>query len=419
MTTRKPRQTNVVVSYDGRNLDKKISAYLEKFDFIDVASGESDNVNITVSNRNKKWFSSWKPSKGDSLSAKIQQKHWQNFSGKKKSIATHCGKFILDDLSYNGRPLTCTMSAVSIPADDAFNTDEVTKTWENVSIREIARTISEEAGINFFYDADEISIQEIEQNGQTNCKFLYSLCNNYGLAMKVYSNKICIFDEETYEAKNYVVSIHEKDMISWKYNTTIAGTYTGAKFSFTDPDDNSEYIVNIGDGSRIKNINVTASNLGEAEAKGIAILNNENKKATTMSITIPANPRIYSSVVIKIKGLGHLNGRYYVDKVKHNIGGAYTMALTLRLIQKRIKTVSIEAVNAAVQSAEAEGTQYTIVSGDTLWGLAVKFYGSGVQYTKIYNANQDIIESKAKERGKSDSDNGHWIFPGTVITIPA
>ncbi|RDY27136.1 LysM peptidoglycan-binding domain-containing protein [Lachnotalea glycerini] len=419
MTSIKPRQTNVIVKYDGKNLDKKISAYLEKFDFTDVASGESDNINITVSNRHKKWFSSWKPSKGDTLSAKIQQKYWQNFTGKKKSITTSCGKFILDDLSYHGRPLTCTMSAVSIPAEDAFHSDEVTKTWENASIKEIARTIAEEAGISLFYDAAEIGIQEMEQNGETNCKFLYNICNDYGLAMKVYSNKICIFDEEAYEAKESVATIHEKDMINWSYNTTIAGTYTGANFSFTDPEDNSEYIVNIGAGNRIKNINVTASNLGEAEAKGIAILNNENKKATTMVVTIPADPKIFSSTVIMIKGLSKLNGRYYVEKVKHNVGGAYTMSLTLRLIQARIKTVSVEAVNAAIESAEAEGTQYTIVSGDTLWALAIKFYGSGVQYTKIYSANQEVIESKAKERGKSDSDNGHWIFPGTIITIPA
>lgn len=419
MATKKPRQTNIVVNYEGKNLDKKISQYLEKFDFTDVASGESDSINIMVSNRNKKWFSAWKPSKGDSLSAKIQQKYWGNFPGKKKSVTTNCGSFILDDLSYNGRPLTCTMSAVSIPANDAFNTDEVTKTWENVSVQEIARTISEEAGIDLYYNADDITIKEIEQNGQTNCKFLYGICSDYGLAMKVYSNKICIFDEETYEGKNSVVTINEKDMTDWSYNTTIAGTYTGAKFSFTDPDDNSEYIVNIGGGSRIKNINVTANNLGEAEAKGIAMLNNENKKATTMTVTIPANPRIYSSVVVKIKGLSNLNGRYYVDKVKHNTGSAYTMTLALRLIQERIKTVSIEAVNAAKKATEGEGTQYTIVSGDTLWALAVRFYGSGVQYTKIYNANKDIIESKAKERGKSNSDNGHWIFPGTVITIPA
>lgn len=35
---------------------------------------------------------------------------------------------------------------------------------------------------------------------------------------------------------------------------------------------------------------------------------------------------------------------------------------------------------------------YTIVKGDTLWALAVKFYGDGSKYTKIYNANLNIIK---------------------------
>ncbi len=39
------------------------------------------------------------------------------------------------------------------------------------------------------------------------------------------------------------------------------------------------------------------------------------------------------------------------------------------------------------------GTTYTTVSGDTLWGIAVKLYGSGSKYTKIYNANKDKISN--------------------------
>lgn len=34
---------------------------------------------------------------------------------------------------------------------------------------------------------------------------------------------------------------------------------------------------------------------------------------------------------------------------------------------------------------------YTVQSGDCLWNIAKKFYGSGAQYTKIYNANKSII----------------------------
>lgn len=65
-----------------------------------------------------------------------------------------------------------------------------------------------------------------------------------------------------------------------------------------------------------------------------------------------------------------------------------------------------------------EGEDYTIVSGDTLWRISTKFLGSGAKYMQIYNTNKSTIESAAKSHGKSSSSNGHWIWPGTVLTIP-
>ena len=58
-----------------------------------------------------------------------------------------------------------------------------------------------------------------------------------------------------------------------------------------------------------------------------------------------------------------------------------------------------------------------IVSGDTLWGIAQRYYGSGAQYTRIYDANREAIEAEAKRRGRTGSNHGHWIYPGTVLTI--
>lgn len=67
---------------------------------------------------------------------------------------------------------------------------------------------------------------------------------------------------------------------------------------------------------------------------------------------------------------------------------------------------------------DKDKTTYTVKSGDTLWALAKYFYGSGSLYTIIYEANKSTIESVAKSRGRSSSSNGHWIYPGTKLTIP-
>lgn len=58
------------------------------------------------------------------------------------------------------------------------------------------------------------------------------------------------------------------------------------------------------------------------------------------------------------------------------------------------------------------------MSGDTLWDIARKYLGDGLKWQTLYNVNKDIIESTARSRGKSSSDNGHWIFPGTVLSVP-
>ena len=61
---------------------------------------------------------------------------------------------------------------------------------------------------------------------------------------------------------------------------------------------------------------------------------------------------------------------------------------------------------------------YTVKKGDCLWSIAKAAYGSGSKWKAIYEANKAVIESTAKKYGKSSSSNGHWIYPGTVLTIP-
>ena len=62
---------------------------------------------------------------------------------------------------------------------------------------------------------------------------------------------------------------------------------------------------------------------------------------------------------------------------------------------------------------------YTVKSGDCLWNIAKKLYGDGSKWKKIYDANKSAIEAVAKAHGKRSSSNGHWIYPGTALTIPA
>lgn len=68
-------------------------------------------------------------------------------------------------------------------------------------------------------------------------------------------------------------------------------------------------------------------------------------------------------------------------------------------------------------SVPASVTNYTVVSGDTLWAIAKRFYGSGSQWPTICKYNFALIKSTAQSHGFT-SDFCHWIFPGEVLQIP-
>ena len=75
-------------------------------------------------------------------------------------------------------------------------------------------------------------------------------------------------------------------------------------------------------------------------------------------------------------------------------------------VQAPDATVKQEETPLAENPAVTANKTHTVQSGDTLWGIAKKYYGNGSQYPKIMSANPDI-------------KNPNLIYPGQVFTIPS
>lgn len=110
----------------------------------------------------------------------------------------------------------------------------------------------------------------------------------------------------------------------------------------------------------------------------------------------------------------HGNVRYSISLAGHR-------ELEVKVIRDAVTTV---APNSAADTPEqrpepAPAATYTIVQGDTLGKIAQRFCGGFAAWTKIYDANASVIEAEAQKYGKSNSDHGHWIYPGCTLTIPS
>jgi len=325
------RRTEIELVYQGTALNANILRFLDGFTYKDSASGEADQLELNLSDKEGLWIDSWFPKKGDKVKSAIKTTNW-NFDGDKKTFP--CGTFMVDEIQFSGRPRTLTLGALSIPMQEGFSATEKTKTWEKVTVQEVAKQIAISAGISLYYECDSIMIDEMEQSKVTDMKFLYDLCQDYGISMKVYNNKMILFDEKKFEKKASICTFVESDFISWGGNTTIYGTYDGVEVSYQSTKKSKAvlYQFHPRKGKRILKCDDSASSLAEAERIGKAKLRKANKEETTFSFTKKGDLRLFGGCCINLKGLGVFDGKYYIDAVSHKVSGGFTTSCELHKV---------------------------------------------------------------------------------------
>lgn len=100
-------------------------------------------------------------------------------------------------------------------------------------------------------------------------------------------------------------------------------------------------------------------------------------------------------------------------KINYNGSEAYVHARYLT----KMTTESTGSQRVQRPETQSATTSYTTTDQDTLWSIAVRFLGDGTRWTEIYDLNQAVIESTAREHGRRSSDHGHWIWGGMKLQI--
>lgn len=408
------RSKSLSIVYNGTEIWEELKPYLQSFSYTD-GTDQSDTISLMLNDRDKKWSGTWTPQKKDMVYPTIEMKNW-NYEGEQLTIS--CGDFIVDDYSFNGPPLTGSINGVSSPVQTSFKETQKSKTWESATVQLIAAEIAGNYGLTLYYDASDIPISKMEQSKQTDSDFLLKLCEKYGLGLKIYSNRIVIWDYKRYYAQDTVLTIHPQDVSKWQFRSTMQGTYTGAKVSYTIPKTKKTVEVLVGTEERLCKINQKADNEADARLMGEAAILNANRKETTMQLTMSPKFSLFATKNVQLEDFGAMDGKYFIDKITHQISrNNYSMQVSLYKIADQSGTdeegsIADQGVN------NAGGNEYIIKKGDTLWKLSQKFYGDPTKSQKLYEANKNVIEAAARQHGKAGSSNGYWIWEGTKLVIP-
>lgn len=342
----KPRMAEAEISYNGKAITTALYDYFLSLTYTDPAEGGSDTLSVQLGDRDALWSNAWMPHKGDLIQAVIRVHDWL---AEEDSRELNCGKFTLDELSFSGWAATARLDAVSAPVNSEFQCRDRSKTWEKITVKKIANDIAYTAGLALVYDAPEITLDAVEQKDQTDAALLQSLCDDYGLCLKIFAQKLVIFDRTSYKKKDAVATIRAEDLLSYGYRTAIMGSYTGGSITYTNPKTEKDVKFEAGSGQRILKVSVKADSKADAERKLNAALEKANHQITTLKIKTMGNPSIVSGQTVNVVGLGKLSGKYFVDEVTHTVSAnGYVTSYALALVDARGQAAVEDAIDRLV-----------------------------------------------------------------------
>ncbi len=134
---------------------------------------------------------------------------------------------------------------------------------------------------------------------------------------------------------------------------------------------------------------------------GQKIFSKEEEASTALEQHINAdNPGLESLKVEVHEGIATLTGE---------ASSAAALEKAVLMVGNALGIEEVKADGVTIKDGSSVGQDdefYVIEKGDTLWKIAERVYGNGAQYSKIVDANSEVIK------------NADLIFPGQKIRIP-
>jgi len=331
----KARRAGLELFYDNVDITADLRQHLLGFQYVDNMSGQSDDIQVTLEDRQRLWIGDWFPDKGATLKAAIVQENW---SGDNQNDRLDIGVFEIDEPGISGPPLTVTIKGLSVPEGSAsLREQDKNKAWEETTLSGIAGSIAGDNGMSLFFDSSyDPPYDRKEQTEQSDLVFLQKLCSDAGLSLKIAEKKIIIFEDSKYEAAAPITTIEYglSSIISYSGNTKSTGIYSSCAVEYTDAKTKETYSYtftppNPPKTGKTLHINERVTSVAGALELAKRKLRQENCTETEFNVTLVGNVRYLAALTVIIKSFGVFDGKYIITQATHK-GSKYEVSLRLR-----------------------------------------------------------------------------------------
>ena len=313
----------LTVTYQGQDITKDVSRSIVSFTANDNAAYVSDDISLTLQDRERLWLEAWFPEHGDIMSVAIQTRDWR---WPEDEQVLDLGSFLMDEPEYTLSPSSITLRGTSIPRNRDFTDTERDQVWKSINLSTVAGEIANRAGMELLFDsAINPLVQRQDQSGTPDMEFLCGLCQRFGVAFKVTNNSIVIYDFATYEAKPPALTIYRDSaeiQVGGRLRRNQA--FTAARLKNSDKN-NKKMTYTFADPNKTelpqKLLELDESCSGQAEMQLVAKgrLREINAQEYAVALNVVGNTALVAGVTIDLADFGNFDGTYFVDKVRYTM----------------------------------------------------------------------------------------------------
>src|ERR1700757_4196879 len=131
------RHPRCVATYARRNITADVSAMVTEITYCDRVAGTSDDVEVTLEDRDRRWQGPWLPARGDIVSLLL---------GYEGEELLNCGDFQVDELELHGPPDTFHLKCIAAGITPALRTPR-SAAYEGQTLLQVAQTIARRHGM--------------------------------------------------------------------------------------------------------------------------------------------------------------------------------------------------------------------------------------------------------------------------------
>ena len=327
--------------YQGKNITQDISKDLISVTYTDATEGESDELELSIADKEYRWIGTWSPSKGDKIELSI---------GYDQDLMP-CGTFTIDQIDYDLMPPVMQIRALAAATDSPLRTKR-SRSFEKQTLRQIAQRIATEQGLQLQGDILDIQIERTTQSRETDLGFLSRIARQYGYVFSIRDKKLIFTSIFKLEAGKPVFVLKRTDLISGSLTDKSVKTFKAAKVTYHNPKKKevvsktvtaggSEQGTAIGGANDVTaadtlEIHTKAENEQQAEAMAKAALHKANTTGQEGRFTVIGNQLLVAGNNIELEGLGNYSGLWHIKTSVHRIdrsGGYITEFEAVRLIK--------------------------------------------------------------------------------------